>query len=62
MEWTSGRIVDMVDIIACFFGSAGVVDVSWVKLSNSMSSMYSLVLTSKNFFYGFCDGGRSLKL
>ena len=49
-EWTSGRVVNMVDVIVKGKeGDAGVGEVSWVKLERSMLliSLLALALISK---------------
>ena len=47
-EWTSDGVVSMADVTnRWFLGGAGVFDVFWVKSQRTMSSISSLMLTSK---------------
>ena len=46
-EWSSGGVVNMVDVTASFLGVAGAGDESLMKSQMSMSSISSLTLTSK---------------
>ena len=46
-EWSSGGVVNMVDVTASFLGVAGAGDESLMKSQMSMSSISSLTLISK---------------
>ena len=46
-EWSSGGVVNVVDVTVSFLGVAGAGDESLVKSQMSMPSISSLTLTSK---------------